>query len=68
MKLCKDCKNVVGSIVCRAPENGVSVIDGQSEPVLCIFARSQSIGALCGPEAKLFVQKVEEKSWFKRLF
>ena len=69
MKLCKDCRNLSnGGIrnVCFSPNNGLSKVHGHPKPASPELSRENELW--CGPDAKWFVEKPEQKSLWQRIF
>lgn len=63
MKICTDCQYFGGSNFCRAPQNGVSMIDGSYAPEFATTSRNDV--TKCGPGAKFWEPKKVEKFWGK---
>jgi hypothetical protein len=65
MKLCKDCKHLVGDGVCirRVPIEGIDYVYGGDTKSLCRYAQDERTIAkfdkseFCGPDAKYFESK-----------
>lgn len=63
MKLCIDCKHLGGfNMICLAPQNGISNINGKPNPEWASTARSRG---LCGPDGNIFELKFVKKPWWK---
>ena len=72
MKHCKDCAHFFGTVLCRAPENGESPLDGKPRAMFATERRSppgEYIGSdRCGPDAKHFAPKLPPKRpWWSTL-
>lgn len=55
MKLCKDCCYFSGSIFCKAPQNGISPIDGSPNVIFVNISRGKR--NMCSTDAKYWQQK-----------
>lgn len=42
MKLCKDCRYLRGGVYCHAPQNGVSLVDGEFKSAFATINRSDN--------------------------
>lgn len=64
MKLCINCAYFDKSLMCEAPENGISPVTGKPSPMFAYERRSAGVSILsrkkvkCGPDALHFVPKI----------
>jgi hypothetical protein len=67
MKLCIDCKHLSKGlgVICYAPQNGISLLDGKTNPEWATTARSAGLNR-CGHDGNFFEPKpVIKKPWWK---
>lgn len=57
MKLCVNCKHNKQEMWCISPANGVSLVDGRTNPTFAGVERGTTFMSKCGPDAVHFEQK-----------
>jgi len=65
IKLCVNCKNFAGMGYCKAPQNGISLVNGDPMHRLATLNRNESYlggtSPCCGPNGDFFVEVIDDE-------